>query len=208
MAERLAAAANVMGVSPRTVRRLVKQYRVSSQTTSLVAKPSGPHQKRRRLGPTRERIIDEALETHYLIIDCFDGLVVSWSLGTTPDAELVNAMLDTAIETVANGSNRTIVHSDRGAHYRWPGWLSRIDGARLIRSMSRKACSPDNAACEGFFGRLKNELFYPGSWQSTTIEHFIAEVDSYIRWYNEQRIKMSLGSRSPMEYRANLGYAT
>jgi hypothetical protein len=28
-----------------------------------------------------------------------------------------------------------------------------IDGARLIRSMSRKACSPDNAACEGFFGR-------------------------------------------------------
>ena len=36
MTERLAAAANVLGVSPRTVRRLVKQYRVSSQTTSLV----------------------------------------------------------------------------------------------------------------------------------------------------------------------------
>jgi putative transposase len=67
MAERLAAAANALGVSPRTVRRLVKQYRVSSQTTSLVAKPPGPHQKRRRLGPTRERIIDEAIETHYLI---------------------------------------------------------------------------------------------------------------------------------------------
>jgi transposase InsO family protein len=142
------------------------------------------------------------------IIDCFDGLVVSWSLGTNPDSGLVNTMLDTAIETVANGPDRPIVHSDRGAHYRWPGWLSRIDGARLIRSMSRKACSPDNAACEGFFGRLKNELFYPGSWQSTTIEHFIAEVDSYIRWYNAERIKMSLGSRSPLEYRANLGYAT
>ena len=27
--------------------------------------------------------------------------------------------------------------------------------------MSRKGCSPDNAACEGFFGRLKTELFYP-----------------------------------------------
>ncbi len=32
--------------------------------------------------------------------------------------------------------------------------------------MSRKGCSPDNAACEGFFGRLKNEMFYPGDWQS------------------------------------------
>jgi transposase InsO family protein len=29
--------------------------------------------------------------------------------------------------------------------------------------MSRKACSPDNAACEGFFGRLKTELFYARS---------------------------------------------
>ena len=54
-------------------------------------------------------------------------------------AELVNTMLDTAIKTVADCPNRPIVHSDRGAHYRWPGWLSRIGGAGLIRSMSRKA---------------------------------------------------------------------
>jgi putative transposase len=30
-------------------------------------------------------------------------------------------------------------------------------------------------------------------------------LDSYIRWYNEKRIKISLGSRSPLEYRVNLG---
>ena len=47
---------------------------------------------------------------------------------------------------------RPVVHSDRDVHYRWPGWLSRIADAKLIRSMSRKGCSPDNAACEGFFG--------------------------------------------------------
>ena len=29
------------------------------------------------------------------------------------------------------------------------------------RSMSRKGCSPDNSMCEGFFGTIKNELFYP-----------------------------------------------
>lgn len=37
------------------------------------------------------------------VIDCFDGLVVSWSIGTRPDAELGNAMLDSAIETVRSG---------------------------------------------------------------------------------------------------------
>ncbi|MET3492932.1 transposase InsO family protein, partial [Variovorax sp. 1128] len=141
------------------------------------------------------------------IIDCFDGMVVSWTIGTSPDAELVNTMLDAAIETLADTADRPVVHSDRGGHYRWPGWLSRMSDANFIRSMSRKACSPDNAACEGFFDRLKNELFYPRDWKNSTIEQFIEALDSYVRWYNEKRIKISLGSLSPIEYRVSLGLA-
>ena len=139
------------------------------------------------------------------MIDCFDGMVVSWSIGTRPDAELVNTMLDAAIKTVVTSTDRPVVHSDRGGHYRWPGWVTRMSDARLTRSMSRKACSPDNAACEGFFGRLKNELFYARDWMNMTIEEFTAELDAYIRWYNETRIKISLGSMSPMEHRKSLG---
>ncbi len=90
------------------------------------------------------------------IIDCFDGMVISWSIGTRPDAGLVNTMLDAAVETVTDGEGGTIVHSDRGAHYRWLGWLSRINDARLVRSMSRKGCSQDNAAFEGFFTGLED----------------------------------------------------
>lgn len=141
------------------------------------------------------------------MIDCFDGMVVSWSIGMRPDADLVNTMLDAAIETVISSTERPVVHSDRGGHYRWPGWLSRIADAKLVRSMSRKGYSPDNAACEGFFGRLKTELFYSNNWMSTTIEEFVAAVDSYIRWYNEARIKISLGFRSPTEHRRDLGLA-
>jgi len=74
--------------------------------------------------------------------------------------------------------------------------------------MSRKACSPDNAACEGFFGRLKTEMFYPKDWLSTSVEEFIAKLDAYIRWYNEKRIKSSLGYLSPIEYRESLGFLT
>ena len=139
------------------------------------------------------------------MIDCFDGMVISWSIGTSPNAELVNTMLDTAVETLAGVDRRPIVHSDRGAHYRWPGWLSRVAKANLTRSMSRKACSPDNAACEGFFGRLKTEMFYSKDWRSTTVEQFIQALDAYIRWYNEKRIKLSLGYLSPIEYRDSLG---
>lgn len=97
-----------------------------------------------------------------------------------------------------------IVHSDRGGHYRWPGWIERMEAAGLRRSMSKKGCSPDNAACEGFFGRLKNEFFYGRSWAGVSIEEFIRRLDHYLRWYNQERIKMSLGGRSPMEYRRGL----
>ena len=65
--------------------------------------------------------------------------------------------------------------------------------ARFIRSMSRKGCSPDNAACEGFFGRLKTELFYPKNWQGISVDQFMTSVDDYIRRYNAKRIKVSLG---------------
>jgi transposase InsO family protein len=140
------------------------------------------------------------------MIDCFDGMVVSWTIGTSPDAELVNAMLDTAIAGLPEGEH-PIVHSDRGSQYRWPGWISRMDHAGLTRSMSKKACTADNAACEGFFGRLKNEMYYNRTWNGTSMQEFIEVVDEYINWYNQKRIKLSLGGLSPAEYRQSLWVA-
>lgn len=138
------------------------------------------------------------------IIDCFDGLPVSWTISNTPNAELVNSMLDEAIATLVE-NEKPIVHSDRGCHYRWPGWIKRMNMSGLTRSMSKKGCSPDNAACEGFFGRLKNEMFYGRSWSGVTMNKFIEELDTYIKWYAEKRIKISLGGMSPIDYRRKLG---
>jgi transposase InsO family protein len=210
-------------ISEKVVQRLMKQERL------VVARP-----RRRRFGsylgeisPAPENLINrdfhaDAPNVKWLtditefqipagkvslspIIDCFDGMVISCPIGTQPDAGLVNTMLDAAIGTVTDGDERPIIHSDRGAHYRWPGWLTRISKANLVRSISRKGGSQDNAACEEFFGRLKTELFYPRDWKVITIEQFVAEVDAYIRWYNEKRIKISLGSLSVVEYRKSLG---
>jgi len=214
-----------MTVSEKVVRRLMKQE-------SLVAATS----KRRRYGsymgeisPAPDNLLNSDFSASapnekwltditefqipagkvYLspMIDCFDGMVVSWSIGTRPNAELVNTMLDAAIDKIVDSDSRPVVHSDRGGHYRWPGWLSRIANSKLIRSMSRKGCSPDNAACEGFFGRLKIEMFFSRDWLHTTTDESIAYLDTYIRWYNEARIKVSLGARSPIEHRRSLGIA-
>ena len=82
-----------------------------------------------------------------------------------------------------------------------------MEEAGLTRSMSKKGCSPDTAACEGFFGILKNEMFYGRSWIGISLDDFAQELDDYINWYNCKRIKLSLGGLSPMEYRQLLGFA-
>lgn len=133
------------------------------------------------------------------IVDCYDGMVVAWNMSTKPDAKLVNRSLENAMETL--DGETPIVHSDRGGHYRWPSWINLMTKSGLIRSMSKKGCSPDNAACEGFFGRLKNECFYDRSFKNMSIDAFMAYIDTYIQWYNTKRIKKSLGYLSPMEYR-------
>lgn len=140
------------------------------------------------------------------IIDCFDGMPISWSIGTAPDAELANSMLDKAIETLKPGET-PIIHSDRGAHYRWPEWIKKTKDASLIRSMSKKGFSPDNSACEGFFGRIKNEMFYDRDWSNVTQSEFMDILDEYLHWYIEERIKLPLGGMSPLEYRSKLGVA-
>ena len=140
------------------------------------------------------------------IIDCFDGMPITWTVGTSPNAELVNTMLDNAI-VLLKENEHPIIHSDRGCHYRWSGWIQRMDEAGLTRSMSKKGCSPDNSACEGFFGRMKNEMFYGEKWDKISVEEFISIINQYMQWYRDKRIKLSLGGLSPMEYRRSLGIA-
>ena len=140
------------------------------------------------------------------IIDCFDGRPVAWRIGKRPNAELANGSLIDAISRMRPGA-KPIVHSDRGAHYRWPEWVSICEGTSVTRSMSAKGCSPDNSACEGFFGRLKNEFFYYRDWEGISVEEFIRRLDAYLRYYCERRIKKALGWMSPNEFRRSRGYA-
>lgn len=140
------------------------------------------------------------------VVDCFDGMVVSWTLSRSPNADMANRMLLDAVATLRDGEH-PIIHSDRGCHYRWDEWIRICEEHGLIRSMSAKGCSPDNAAAEGFFGRLKNELFYGRDWRGVGYEEFRERLAAYLTHYNETRIKKSLDWMSPVQYRRSLGLA-
>ena len=140
------------------------------------------------------------------IRDCFDSSVVAWRAGERPDAALANSTLEDACALLAPGE-RPVIHSDRGGHYRWPGWISICEGHGLARSMSAKGCSPDNAAMEGFFGLLKREFWHGRDWSGWTPARFIEELGGWIGRYNTERRSDALGGRTPAEFRAALGRA-
>ena len=138
------------------------------------------------------------------VLDCMDGMPLGWSIGRSPNAELANSSLAQACSHLRAGDH-PVVHSDRGCQYRWPGWADICREHGLVRSMSRKGRSEDNARAEGFFGRLKVEFFHGRDWSGVTIERFIELLDGYMVWYRDKRMKSSLGNRSPMQYRRELG---
>ena len=137
------------------------------------------------------------------LIDCYDGLPVAWTIGTSPNAELADGMLSDACSTLGEG-DRPVIHSDRGCHYRWPEWIRICEEHKLTRSMSAKGCSPDNAAAEGFFGRLKQEFFHKRSFAGVSMDEFIGMLDDYMVWYRDKRIKTEFGM-SIMGRRRELG---
>lgn len=127
------------------------------------------------------------------IVDCFDGYLSTWTIGLHPNANLVNTMPDHLAQKLGT-ETKPMIHTDRGCHYRWPGWIKRMSENGWTRSMSKKEYSPDNSACEGPFGRIKNEFFYGRDWMGVSLENFVKGLDGYLHWYNEDRIKESLDS--------------
>jgi transposase InsO family protein len=67
--------------------------------------------------------------------------------------------------------------------------------------MSRKGNCLDNAVIENFFGILKSEFLYLQKFSS--VDQFIRELQKYIKYYNNDRIKAKLKGMSPVQYRTH-----
>jgi len=135
------------------------------------------------------------------VVDCFEGSAPGWEVAlSAASGELTDPSLEAACAQLREGDAPT-VHSDGGKQYHAASWRAICAAHGVSRSMSRKGRSPDNARMEGFFGTLKNERFHHRDWSGWTAEDFCAEVDRWMREHNESRKKLSLGWKTPAEYR-------
>ena len=132
------------------------------------------------------------------VMDLFNGEILAYSTSRRPLLNMVSAMLSKAF-TCLGPADRPILHSDQGWQYQMDKYRQRLNERSITQSMSRKGNCLDNAAMESFFGTLKAEYFYLNTFES--LEALEAGLKGYIRYYNQDRIRLKLNGLSPIDYR-------
>ena len=132
-------------------------------------------------------------------MDLFHAEIVSFHIGQTPSAVGIQSALEEAIRVTADCPYRRTFHSDQGWAYQMKSYTKRLKEERIFQSMSRKGNCLDNSVIENFFGLLKQEIYYGRVYHS--YEELKTAIEEDIVYYNEHRIKKSLGWLSPAQYR-------
>ena len=130
------------------------------------------------------------------ILDLYDRRIVSRIIGVHNDNPLVMNTFDEAVRLEPDA--HPLFHSDRGFQYTSPQFRNKLKKQHMKQSMSRVAHCIDNGPMEGFWGILKREMYYGKKF--TSKEELITAIESYIEYYNNQRIQRGLKLMTPKEY--------
>ncbi len=95
---------------------------------------------------------------------------------------------------------RMTVHSDQGIQYQSNAYRHELRKHNIFQSMSRRATCHDNAAMESFFHTMKVEIDYY-THHFKTKKELIKRMESWIKYYNQERIRHTKKSLTPIEYR-------
>ena len=130
------------------------------------------------------------------ILDLFDRRIVAYKIGDRNDNPLVMNTFDEAVTVEPEA--HPLFHSDRGFQYTSKQFSVRLKKHHMKQSMSRVAHCIDNGPMEGFWGILKRETYYGKRF--TSRQDLVNAIESYIMYYNTERIQRNLHLMTPAEY--------
>lgn len=156
-------------------------------------------------GPNRQWVADITYlrlrgEFCYLavILDVWSRRVVGWALASDLTAKLTVEALRAALSE-RRPQPGWIHHSDRGTQYASGEYVTLLEEHGAQISMSRPGNPYDNAFCESFIGKLKQE-----QWDGRRYQN-LAEVRADLarmleQVYNHERLHSALGYLSPAQF--------
>ena len=194
---------------PKTILRIMKKYELLSEIRR--------RRKWRQLGqqihkyenllnrnfqadePNRKWVTDisyihtkEGVLYLSMIRDLYDNSIIAYKTGTQ---QTVNLVLDTIRLAMKKEKKKVAaelqLHSDQGFQYTSQEYFNLTQSYGITPSMSRRGNCYDNAMAENFFSILKTECIY--RLKPKTIAEARDAVDTYIHFYNHERIQLKTG---------------
>lgn len=132
------------------------------------------------------------------ILDLYDKSIVSYVIGHSNNNPLVFQTVKLALQEAPE--SKPMLHSDRGYQYTSLAFKKILDDNEITQSMSRVGRCIDNGPMESFWGTLKCEKYYLHTY--LTFEELERDIETYIRFYNYERLQAKLNGLSPKEFRA------
>lgn len=98
----------------------------------------------------------------------------------------------------------TVLHTDQGSVYSSRAFLRAHSHYNIIRSMSRAGTPTDNPIIESLNGWIKAELVL--DFGIALSKNLKKSLDQYVYYFNSHRLAAALGYRTPIQFKAELGF--
>jgi putative transposase len=128
------------------------------------------------------------------VIDWHSKAVLSHKISNTMDCALVMNVLDSALNTYGKPK---IFNTDQGSQYTSEIHTQKLKKNGITISMDGKGRATDNICIERFWRSAKCERIYLNEYE--TISDLQADVDDYIKFYNDDRFHETLKYKKPMD---------
>lgn len=132
-----------------------------------------------------------------VVIDLYSRKVIGWAMNKRMSENLVCRAMDMAIH-LRQPTERLLFHSDRGSQYTSKKHRKLLKKHKITASMSGVGACVDNAVVERFFGSLKHEWLL--NVTHLTRDTMKEDVETYIRYYNHDRLHTANGNLSPINF--------
>ena len=137
------------------------------------------------------------------VMDRHSRRIVGWSLSARRDAALTSDALRLSVRNRKPAAG-LVFHSDRGIEYAAFEYRDQLARRGIVQSMNRPGKMNDNAHMESFFHSMKAEQIHGMKFDDDEQLHRV--LQSYIAFYNQQRIHSSLRYLPPAAFEQQQGY--
>ena len=132
-----------------------------------------------------------------IVMDLYSRRIIGWAINRRMTQDLVSRALIKAYN-LRRPSKGLVFHSDRGSQYTSKHYRRLLTGYGIRASMGDVGACWDNAVVERFFGSLKHDWLF--KVHQPTRHHMKQDVDTYIKYYNLDRLHTANGDMSPVQY--------